>query len=137
MSEPLQAVENTNQGTRQILVVDDDPSIRLLLRVIFESAGYAVTEAQHGRAALTRIETELPDVVVTDLKMPVMGGGALIEHLRSDPRSMHLPIVAVTADRNAKEVARKANAILRKPFHYSTLIETVDGLLEERALKAG
>jgi CheY-like chemotaxis protein len=125
-----------SQAARRILVVDDDPSIRFLLRLIFEAAGYSVSEAPHGRAALIRIKMRLPDVVVTDMKMPVMDGGALIEHLRSDPESADIPIVAVTGERARPEPAAKANVILAKPFLQATLVETVNGLLEERGLRA-
>ena len=135
--EPKTVEGRADRSARRILIVDDDASIRFLLRLIFENAGYVVTEAQNGQAALIRIKIQLPHIVVTDIKMPVMDGGELIEHLRSDPRSVDLPIVAVTADRNAREVARKANVVLGKPFRQSTLIETVNGLLEERELKAG
>lgn len=126
-----------SRSDRRVLVVDDDPSIRFLLRLIFEAAGYAVSEAQHGQAALIRIQIQLPDVVVTDIRMPVMDGGALIEHLRSNPRSADLPIVVVTGERNPTAGVSKANVILAKPFLQSTLVETVNGLLEERELKAG
>jgi len=130
------ALTAKSQAPPKILVVDDDPSIRFLLRLIFEAAGYAVSEAPHGRAALIRIKIQLPDVVVTDLKMPVMDGGALIERLRSEPHWADIPIVAVTGERAPLERVAKANVILAKPFLQSTLVETVNGLLEERGLKA-
>jgi CheY-like chemotaxis protein len=116
-------------SAKTILVVDDDPSVRFLLRLIFESCGYAVSEAQHGVAALIRIKSALPDLVVTDIKMPVMDGGALIKHLRSDPKTADLPIVAVTANADAKAVAAQADVVLDKPFRQSTLLATVQSLL--------
>jgi CheY-like chemotaxis protein len=74
-------------SVKRILVVDDDPSIRFLLRMIFESSGYEVSDAQHGVAALVRIMDALPDLVVTDMMMPVMDGRALIKNLRGNPRT--------------------------------------------------
>lgn len=59
----------------KILIVDDDPSIRFLLRSILEGEGYSVLEAGNGQAALNAITSEaVPDIVMTDLMMPVMTG---------------------------------------------------------------
>jgi CheY-like chemotaxis protein len=122
---------------KTILVVDDDPSMRFLLRLIFESCGYEVREAQHGIAALIRIKNALPDLVVTDIKMPVMDGGALIKRLRSNPQTADLPIVAVTASAEAKVVAADADVVLDKPFLQSTLLVTVKSLLSAPRLSFG
>jgi CheY-like chemotaxis protein len=114
---------------RHVLVVDDDPSTRFLLRLIFEAAGYDVSEAQNGIAALIRIKGALPDLVVTDIMMPVMDGGALIEHLRVEPRTKHLPILAVSANPKARGVAARADCVLGKPFDKSDLLAAVEALL--------
>ncbi|HEX9099615.1 MAG TPA: response regulator [Candidatus Dormibacteraeota bacterium] len=65
--------------------------MRFLFRLIFESAGYEVTEAQHGVAALIRIKNALPDLVVTDMMMPVMDGGELITQSEKRPRDRGSP----------------------------------------------
>ena len=114
---------------KRIMVVDDDPSIRFLLRLIFEGAGYRVTEAQNGIAALIRIKGELPDLLVTDMMMPRMDGGALIEHLRSEASTASLRILAVTANPRAREAAARADAVLGKPFDRSELLGIVSRLL--------
>ncbi|MHB8587381.1 MAG: response regulator [Candidatus Dormibacteraceae bacterium] len=121
---------------QRILVVDDDPSIRFLLRLIFESSGYEVTEAQHGVAALIRIKDALPDLVVTDMMMPVMDGEELIQHLRSDPDTVGLPILAVTGNPATNQAARGADIVLGKPFHQSALLATVKTMLTERRVIA-
>ncbi|HEX9098108.1 MAG TPA: response regulator [Candidatus Dormibacteraeota bacterium] len=122
---------------KKILVVDDDPSVRLLFRLIFESAGYEVTEAQHGVAALIRIKNAFPDLVVTDMMMPVMDGGQLITQLRNDPGTAGLRILAVTANPAARDAARGADAVLGKPFHNAALLATVSSLLAEQSVSAG
>ena len=121
-------------SVKRILVVDDDPSIRFLLRMIFESSGYEVSEAQHGVAALIRIKDALPDLVVTDMMMPVMDGGALIKHLRADPRTARLPILAVTANPRAREAAKEANVVMGKPFLQSRLLAAANSLLARNGL---
>src|SRR6202022_1798489 len=114
---------------KKILVVDDDPSIRFLLRLIFESAGYEVSEAHHGAAALSQMQDALPDVLVADMMMPVMDGGELIARLRSDPRTAALRVLVVSGNPAAIEVARKADAILGKPFLPANLLAIVNSLL--------
>ena len=114
---------------KRILVVDDDPSVRFLLRMIFESSGYEVTEAQNGVAALIWIMDATPDLVVTDMMMPVMDGGELIKHLKSDPRTARLPILALSGNPDAREAADEANAVMGKPFDRSALLAAVSSLL--------
>ena len=126
-----------NRFIKKILVVDDDPSIRFLLRLIFESAGYEVLEAQHGVAALIRINDALPDLVVTDMMMPVMDGGELITHLRSDPRTAGLRILAVTSNPDSRVAAAAADVVMGKPFHQSSLLASVNSLLSQQELSAG
>jgi len=115
-----------------ILVVEDDPSVRGVLRAIFERAGYEVTEAGHGRAALDlMLGADLPDVVVTDLMMPVMGGNEFIHRLRSEPRTAAIPILVVSANAGAAEglrAAEGADAVIGKPFIAANVVKLVQYL---------
>ena len=119
---------------KRILVVDDDPSMRFLFRLIFESSGYEVSEAQHGVAALLRIKGAMPDLVVTDIVMPIMDGGELIQHLKSDPQTAEVPIVAVTGSPDAEARAVKADVVMNKPFQQSALLAIVNSLLGAQQL---
>ncbi len=115
---------------KKILLVDDDPSMRFMLRLILEAAGYEVTEAHHGAAALRHLkEDSLPDLVVTDMMMPVMDGRELILHLRSDPRTARLRILVVSGNPDAREVGRNADAVMGKPFLPAVFRATVESLL--------
>src|SRR5437899_7008979 len=79
------------------LVVDDDSETRSLVRLILETEGYAVVEAAPGEEALGLIgPNPVPDVIVTDLAMPILNGVALIERLESEPRTATIPIVVVS-----------------------------------------
>ena len=84
-----------------VLIVDDDPSTRFVMRMILETAGHLVTEAEHGAAALARMGTHPPDIVTTDLMMPVLDGKELIERLRSQPTTASIPIVVVSGSPGA------------------------------------
>jgi CheY-like chemotaxis protein len=117
---------------KEILVADDDSNVRLMFRLILEGAGYAVREAPNGIGALILIRDALPDLVLTDMVMPVMDGEELISRLRSDPRTAALPILAVSGHANTRGKAQLADGILAKPIDRKVLIEAVASLLEER-----
>lgn len=110
-----------------ILVVEDEPDMLFLLGMVLRRAGYEVVEAPHGAAALERLEESQPDLVVTDLMMPVMDGGELIARLRADPKTEAIPILLVSANPNH---TAGADAILRKPFDPDELLERIRTVLQ-------
>ena len=114
---------------KRILVVDDNPSMRDLLRLILEGSGYQVSEAPHGWSAMAQMEASLPDLVMTDMMMPVMDGEQLVRRLRSNRRTACVPILVLSANPNARDIASKADAVLGKPFNRASLLETVGSLL--------
>ena len=63
----------------EILIVDDEPDVRFVLRMAFELAGHEIVEAHHGGAALERVPESRPDLVVTDVMMPVLDGLELVD----------------------------------------------------------
>lgn len=121
------------QHLSTILIVDDERSLRFLVRVILENEGYDVVEAHHGAVALERVQESRPDLIMIDLMMPVMGGRELIERLRSDPQVATIPIVVLSA--NADLVADMADAALSKPFDVDLLLETVQTLSQKGAAR--
>jgi two-component system chemotaxis response regulator CheY len=94
-----------------VLVVDDEPDVRFLLRLEFEVAGHQVSEAADGAAALKLIETFRPDLIVTDLMMPVMDGRELIARLRADAKTAGIPILQLSSN---PDLAAGADACLNK-----------------------
>lgn len=106
--------------------------MRFLVRVNLESEGYEVIEARDGAEALERVQEGRPDLIVTDLMMPVMGGRELIERLRSDPETATIPIVVLSANSNLE--SGSADAALSKPFDLDVLVETVQTLTQEGAV---
>jgi CheY-like chemotaxis protein len=112
-------------AAKRVLVVDDDADARLMFRLILESAGYLVEEAQNGLAALILLRDMPPDVVVTDMVMPRMDGQELIRRIRIDDKVAKVSILAVTGHPEARELAAGADAVLDKPFDRARLIEMV------------
>jgi CheY-like chemotaxis protein len=113
----------------RILVVEDDPSLRVVIRMVLERAGYEIAEAPHGAAALEQVSETAPDLVLADLKMPVMGGLELIRRLRADPGTASMPVVLLTGLAGAGEANQAANAVLGKPFEPVDLVAVVDRLV--------
>ena len=114
----------------RILVVDDEPDLRYILRRIFERAGHEVTAAGHGAAALDAALASPPDLVVTDMMMPVMDGAELIRRLRADPSTARIPILAATGD---VQLAGGADAVLPKPYQQAQLLSAANALLAQKA----
>jgi CheY-like chemotaxis protein len=112
----------------RILVVDDEPAQRFLLRRIFERAGHEVTDAGDGATALRAVRESPPDLVVTDMMMPVMGGEELIRRLRSEPATAGIPILAASGD---PHLAVGADAVMAKPYKREDLTKVAEGLLRE------
>ena len=109
-------------------MVDDEPAQRFLLRRIFERAGHEVTDAGDGAAALRAARESPPDLVVTDVMMPVMDGEELIRRLRFEPATAGIPILAASGDAH---LAVGADAVVVKPYKWEQLTEVADGLLRE------
>ena len=97
----------------RILVVDDEPDERFLLRRMFERAGHEVLDAADGAAALAIVRESPPDLIVTDMMMPVMDGAELIRRLRADPATAGIPIMASTGDPTSRA---GADVVISKSF---------------------
>jgi CheY-like chemotaxis protein len=117
----------------EILVVDDESSMRFLIRITLELAGHHVEEEANGRAAIERIEGgKIPDLVATDFMMPLLDGGELIARLRGNPATAKLPIILVSSS-SGSENRTTADAFFRKPFEPAALTQCVADLLERRS----
>jgi two-component system, chemotaxis family, chemotaxis protein CheY len=113
-------------ATERILVVDDDESIRQIVRMCLSDEGYDVREASNGQAALDTLEGSPPDLILLDLRMPVMDGWEFAR-LYADTPEPHAPIVAFVAALNAEQECADlpAAAILNKPFDLEDLLSAV------------
>jgi DNA-binding NarL/FixJ family response regulator len=118
---------------KRLLVVDDDPS---LLRAVAETLrveGYDVTTARRGAEALVRVAETLPDLIVSDIRMPGMDGYDLVRNLRSSSRTKLIPIVFLSAkDTTADRIAgfrTGVDAYLTKPFEPEELVAVVASIL--------
>lgn len=118
---------------KRLLVVDDDPGLLLAVSETLRSDGYDVTTARRGADALVRIAEGLPDLIISDIRMPGMDGYQLVSHLRSNPRTRLIPIVFLTAkDETADRVQgfrTGVDAYVTKPFEPDELVAIVEAIL--------
>jgi CheY-like chemotaxis protein len=116
----------------RILVVDDDPSVRALLRDVLEVEGHTVTDAVDGFAALRALAAERPDCVVLDVVMPGMDGHEVLSRLRATSGGRELPVVMLTAAADDDTAWRGwsggADRVLGKPFDADDLLHHLDRL---------
>lgn len=119
----------------RLLVVDDEPSIRLLMAAILEQEGYEVEAVAGGVEALAAVERELPDVILLDLLMPEMDGWRFLEELRARGLRSKVRVIIVSAmadtdsvDRGQREGVREHVA---KPFDPRAILRAVEAVLEE------
>jgi len=133
MSDPHQRARPLLAGAR-ILAVDDEPTVRRIMARTLAQHGGEVREAESAPEALGIIESEMPDVLVTDISMPGMTGIQLVETLRA--RRLDVPVLFVSgAELDAREQASivALNArLLRKPFDMVELARAVQALLDDR-----
>jgi CheY-like chemotaxis protein len=110
----------------RILVVDDDDSIRHIVRLCLSDEGYEVVEAENGAIALEALPDLQPALILLDLRMPVMDGWEFVRRYRDGP-GPHAPIVAFVAALNATQDCADLDtaAILSKPFDLDDLIAAV------------
>ncbi|HXZ99832.1 MAG TPA: hybrid sensor histidine kinase/response regulator [Candidatus Binatia bacterium] len=117
-----------------ILVVDDALTVRELQRSIFEHAGYRVQVAANGDEALVRMAEERPDLVLTDIQMPVMDGFVLTEKIRSQPALSSVPVIILTSRASDEDRKRGLEAgadgyIVKSGFDQAALLSAVERLL--------
>ncbi|HZT58339.1 MAG TPA: response regulator [Pyrinomonadaceae bacterium] len=118
---------------KRLLVVDDEPNLLRAVAVTLRAEGYEVVTARSGAEALVRVAESLPDLVVSDIRMPGMDGFQLARQLRSNPRTDLIPIVFLTArDETSDRVAgfrSGVDAYLVKPFEPDELVAVISNIL--------
>jgi two-component system chemotaxis response regulator CheY len=119
----------------KVLVVDDSSTIRETVRCILELFGFAVIEANNGRDALRKLNSDPLALIITDYSMPEMNGLELIQVLKHHPSQSKVPVIMLTAEDKVKQQALHAGASgwLTKPFGYEALTTLVCKMTTEAA----
>jgi CheY-like chemotaxis protein len=119
----------------RVLVIDDEPDVRWVLRISLESAGHEVLVAEDGLRGVAMAQKQRVDAIVLDLMMPVMDGYGVLEALDRDERTRHLPVLVLTAKALPEEQSRAADAgasrFITKPFEPEDLASELERMLED------
>lgn len=133
--EPVKPVVAPREEARHplVMVVDDSITMRKVTSRVLENHSIEVVTAQDGLDAIERLQERVPDMLLLDIEMPRMDGYELAQHIRSDARLRHIPIVMITsrAGQKHRKKAREAgaNAYLTKPYQESDLVAQVSEVL--------
>lgn len=119
----------------EVLIIDDNIDIRTYLRSVL-SEKYNVSEAADGKAGLELARKIVPDIVLSDIMMPVMDGLAFCQQLKTDKAISHIPVILLTArsldEQRAEGYEHGADAYLSKPFSLRLLFSRIDNLIQSR-----
>ena len=119
----------------EVLIIDDNIDIRTYLRSVL-SEKYNVSEAADGKAGLELARKMVPDIVLSDIMMPVMDGLAFCQQLKTDKAISHIPVILLTArsldEQRAEGYEHGADAYLSKPFSLRLLFSRIDNLIQSR-----
>ena len=120
-----------------MLVCDDEPILRILVRATFDREHYTVVVARNGHEALALARSEQPDLIVLDVVMPGRSGRSVLDALRRDPATAAIPIIILTAWTQSADgeamLRAGADRYLTKPFSPHALASLVDELLSDPA----
>ena len=119
---------------KHILVVDDDQNILALIKTILSQKDFRVSTALNGEIAVSLLQKEKFDAIITDAMMPQMDGSALAQTVKNDPKYKNLPIIMMTASKEPNMVKKSFSAgcvlFLPKPFTAASLLSLIQLVLK-------
>jgi DNA-binding response OmpR family regulator len=125
------------EPSRRILVVDDEPDIRLVVERRLTLKGYEVITAATGYEGLNKARGEHPDLIVLDLMLPGIDGNQICAMLKRDTRYRDIPIIILSAKSQTRDIdvsmSCGADAYVAKPFDHQVLLDQIESLLAGRA----
>ncbi len=119
---------------KRLLIVDDEPNLLAAIAAVLRSEGFDVTTARNGRDAMLQIARAVPDLIVSDVRMPIMDGYTLARKLRSAPHTKLIPVVFLTAKDETRDriegFRSGVDVYLTKPFEPDELVAVINGILD-------
>lgn len=113
----------------KILIIEDSPESRTLMRITLEKKGYTVVEAENGKTGLEKAAAEQPDLIILDIIMPELDGYSLVEELTKDEKISKIPIILSTGRGTFKDLFELKGinlaGFIEKPFILKDLLEKV------------
>jgi DNA-binding response OmpR family regulator len=121
-----------NKNAR-ILVLDDDPDIGTMIKMMLEYKGYRVTVSDRADMAQQALNNGGVDLIIMDMLLSGVNGTDLCVDLKNNPATSRIPVIMISAHPNAKEICLEAGAdeFISKPFDMSDILSKIDGLLHK------
>ncbi|MBF0106171.1 MAG: response regulator [Deltaproteobacteria bacterium] len=123
----------------KVLIIDDEEGLRLVLMLRLEKMGYEVFQAADGLEGLEIAKKENPDIVVLDIKMPVMNGYETWRRFRAEDRLKKIPILILTCERQSNDrfwgASMAASDFITKPYDESQLVKRIEEMIRESKKK--
>jgi two-component system response regulator VicR len=121
----------------KIMVIDDEPDLVEVVKLILESDGYQVVTANGGQEALEKMGKEMPDLVLLDIIMPRMDGWEVFSRIKSDQKTKDIPVIMLTAkDQRIDKLIGlhvvRVDDYITKPFGRSELLASIKRILQEK-----
>lgn len=133
----ISALDSVENNRKKVLIVEDEKEIHLFLNDLLADK-YQIINAYNGVEALEAIEKELPDIIVSDVMMPLMDGVELCQKVKTNIRTCHIPFIMLTAKNSVihriEGLEKGANSYIPKPFYPDHLLVRIQKLLEEKEL---
>jgi len=116
----------------KILVLDDDPDIGTMIKMMLEYKGYSVTVSDRAEQANEILRTDAVDLIIMDMLLSGVNGTDLCSELKKDSSLAHTPIIMISAHPNAKEICLQAGAdeFISKPFDMQDILSKIDHLIQ-------
>lgn len=124
---------------KKILLADDEQTLRALLKVLLEEAGYEFIAAEDGKAALEQVKKRHPDLVILDVNMPKMTGFQVLDHLKKDAKTRDIPVILLTTRGGQEDVEEgiglDADKYIPKPFESQKLLHEIQQTFAIRGMR--
>jgi CheY-like chemotaxis protein len=119
-------------GQKKILVVDDEEHMLRFMEYNLKKRGYSIDLARNGLEALQKVEENMPDLILLDIKMPVMNGYEACLQLKKNPRTQNIPVIIVSVMADSEEaLSLRVKSYIPKPFNSEKLLDEVKHILGE------
>jgi len=119
----------------RILIVEDEPDLRILLKIHLEKVGFECIEAEDGIVALEKVKKQKPDLIILDLMLPNLPGEQVCKEIKTGKETKHIPVIMLTAkDSDVDRIIGRvvgADVYLTKPCDMAILMENIDKLLNK------
>jgi DNA-binding response OmpR family regulator len=118
----------------RILVVDDDPDISMMLKLMLEYKGYSVTIVEKANEAVNKLRESFFNMTIIDMLLSGVSGTDICREIRQEPEISDCPVLMISAHPNAKEICLEAGAddFIAKPFDMSHILTKVNSLISKR-----